>query len=168
VKVKHRTRIRGALLVPLLLLAASGALVQVAAAYGGWPTVSGRGAYTADVIDPDTYTPVTYHCTFTFRVRAFKDTIQGSLEVRMSNDAVAVTLQATTFTDLIIHPTHATIVGTGDLSTNGMSMPVTFTVKIEDTGVDEYFGLSFGPSLASAIVVAGESQDYAGRITIKC
>jgi hypothetical protein len=34
--------------------------------------------------------------------------------------------------------------------------------------VDEYFGLSYGPSLASAIVVTGESQDYAGRITIKC
>jgi hypothetical protein len=165
VKVKHRTRIRGALLVPLLLLAASGALVQGAVAYGGWPTVSGRGSYTALVPDIDA-SPL--RCTFTFRVRAFKDTIHGSLEVSMVNDAVALTLHATTFTDLIIHPTHATIVGTGDLSTNGMSMPVTFTVKIEDTGVDEYVGLSFGPSLASAIVVAGESQDYAGRITIKC
>jgi hypothetical protein len=156
--------LRGALLVPLLLVAASGTLVQVAAAYGGWPTVSGRGSYIALVPDIDA-SPL--HCAFTFRVRAFKDAIQGSLEVRMVNDAVAVTLQATTFTDLTIHPTYAIIVGTGDLSSKGMSMLVTFTVKIEDTGVDEYFGLRFGPTIASAIVVPGES-DYAGRITIKC
>jgi hypothetical protein len=159
----RKTRV--ALLVPLLLVAASGALVQVATAYGGWPTVSGRGSYTALVPDIDA---APLHCAFTFKVRAFKDTIQGSLEVRMENDAVALTLQATTFTDLTIHPTYAIIVGTGDLASNGMTMPVTFTVKIEDTGVDEYFGLSFGPNLASAIVVASESQDYAGRITIKC
>lgn len=163
--MNRRRTTRIALLVPLLLLASSGVLVQVAAAYGGWPTVSGRGAYTALVPAIDA-SPL--HCAFAFRVRAFKDALQGSLEVRMVNDAVAVTLQATTFTDLTIHPTYAVIVGTGDLASSGMSMPVTFTVKLEDTGVDEYFGLSFGPSLASAIVVASESQDYAGRITIKC
>jgi hypothetical protein len=127
--------------------------------------VSGRGAYTALVPDIDA---APLRCTFTFRVRAFKDTVQGFLTVSMVNDAVALTLHATTFTDLVLDPTHATIVGNGDLSSNGMSMPVTVTVKIEDTGVDEYFGLSFGPSVASAIAVTGESQDYAGRITIKC
>jgi hypothetical protein len=165
VEVRYMRTTRAVLLVPLLLLASSGALIPIAAAYGGWPTASGRGSYTARVqlIDES---PLL--CEFVFRVRAFKGAIRGSLEVSMTNDAVALTLHATTFTDLQLDPTHATIVGTGDLIFNGASMPITFAVEIEDNGVDEYFGLSFGPSVASSIVVPGESTDYDGRITIKC
>jgi hypothetical protein len=156
---------RIALLVPLLLVAASGALVQVAAAYGGWPTVSGSGSYTALVPDIDA-SPL--HCAFTFKVREFKETLQGSLEVSLVNDAVTLTLQATTFTDLQLEATYARIVGTGDLWYNGMPILVTFEVEIEDTDVEEYVVLRFGPIGADPTIVPGDSPDYAGRITIKC
>jgi hypothetical protein len=159
---------RAGLLLSLLVLTSSSTLVSIAAAYGGWPTVSGRGSYTADIIDPDTYLPVTYRCGFTFRVRAFKDTIRGSLEVLITNDAEVLTLHATTFTDLSITPMRATIAGIGVLSANGASLPVVFTVEIGDNGLDEYFGVSFGPSGVRQAVLNTDGSDYAGRITIKC
>jgi hypothetical protein len=45
--------ISGMLLFPLLLLTSTWALIPVVAAYDGWPTVSGCGAYTALISDID-------------------------------------------------------------------------------------------------------------------
>jgi hypothetical protein len=146
---------RAGLLLSLFVLASSSALVSVAAAYGGWPTVSGKGSFTT----------TQGLCTFAFRIREFKGAPRGALTFSVANSEV-MTLQSTSVDALHMDATIAVVTGTGLIND---VFEVEYTAIIEDTSLDHSLTIRITPvgeSLYTSFSMDG-SHDFKGRITIR-